>query len=247
MITDYNKYKMSKKELILTYVKGFVILAILSYLFFQNIMFIIILSPLTYLFYLSQKKKKIEQRKWELNVQFRDSLLNVLAALDVGLSIENAFHTAYQDLKLIYKEADYIVEEYRQISFKLKANQNIEEILCDLGEKSHVEDIICFADVLLTAKRSGGDIVSVIRATCSVISDKIEVKKDIKTVIMEKKLEADVMKLVPCGIICYFNLASPGFLSPLYHNPSGIIIMSILLITYLGTIKLMERLVAIQI
>ncbi|HCA70321.1 MAG TPA: type II secretion system protein F, partial [Lachnospiraceae bacterium] len=79
------------------------------------------------------------------------------------------------------------------------------------------------------------------------ISDKVEVKREIITMVTAKKYEADIMKIIPLGIIFYLQFFSPGFLDPLYHNILGKMVMSILLIAYLCAYYLADKIVAIEV
>jgi tight adherence protein B len=60
-------------------------------------------------------------------------------------------------------------------------------------------------------------------------------------------MEANIMKGIPVLILIYLSLSSPGFLSPLYHNVFGVIVMSVLLLFYLGAYLVIERIVAIEV
>ena len=108
----------------------------------------------------------------------------------------------------------------------------MEELFLDLGKRSGVEDIENFAAVFYTAKRTGGDMTQVIQKVSRMLSDKIEVKKEIEATLAAKKSEQMVMSIMPAGIICYLKLTSPGFLDVLYGNPFGICAMTVCMVIY---------------
>jgi len=129
----------------------------------------------------------------------------------------------------------------------LKNNQNIEELLTNFGERSHVQDIKDFSEIFKIAKRSGGDMPSMIRHTCDIISDKMDVQRRISTIIASKKMEQSIMNFVPFGIVLYIDASSPGFFNSLYHNPSGIVIMTIVMTVYLAAYYMSEKITDIKI
>ncbi|WP_175562124.1 type II secretion system F family protein [Anaerocolumna xylanovorans] len=182
-----------------------------------------------------------------MNTEFKDALLSLIAALNTGYSIENAFHQALIDLRQMYGEGSLIIPEFETIVNKIYMNQNTEDILSDLGERSDVEDIKNFAEVFRTAKRTGGDSIRIMRSTEKTISEKIEVEREIQTLISGKRLEAKIMNIMPCGIICYFRISSPGFLDPLYGNFLGVFIMTAVLAVYYGIIRVTKRLTDIRV
>lgn len=191
-----------------------------------------------------ERKKK---EKWQLTLQFKDGILSLSNALVAGYSIENAFGEAIQDLILLYEIDSMIVREFQLINQQIKLNRNIEELLLEFGERTAIEDVLSFAEIVTTAKRTGGDLVKIMKTTSRNISDKIEVQREISTLIAAKKLEGNIMSVIPAGIIVYLNLCMPGFLAPMYEGGLGRAVMSIALVFYLLALLLLNRIIAIQV
>ena len=80
-----------------------------------------------------------------------------------------------------------------------------------------------------------------------IISEKIQVKRDIQTILASRQFEQKVMNLVPIFILFYIEVTSPGFFSPMYQNPAGICIMTICLAVYLAAYVLSRKIVAIEV
>lgn len=72
--------------------------------------------------------------------------------------------------------------------------------------------------------------IHIIQKTVNCISDKISVEEEIETLIAAKKMEEQIMMMMPYGILLYLRVTSIGYLDPLYHNPIGIFLMTIFLI-----------------
>jgi tight adherence protein B len=227
--------------------QGSVIVLILGYLFYRSIFGILLLTPMVYFYRKAKKKQRIAMRKWQLNIEFRDGIQSLSAALGAGYSAEHAFEEACKDLRLLYQEKSLILLEFTYLMNQIRMNITTEKALTDFGERTGVEDIISFAEIFATAKRTGGDLINIIKTTSNNISDKTEVKREILTLITAKKYEAGIMKVIPIGILCYLYFSSPGFLDPLYHNVFGVVIMTILLGCYLGAYLLAEKIIAIEV
>jgi tight adherence protein B len=244
---NYNNYKMTWKEKILSFIQGVLMIFVLGLLFYQSIYSVPILSPLVYLYQKRKKKNLIENRKWRLNQEFRDCIISLSAALNAGYSVENALEETRKDLSVLYKEDALIMQELFYMINQIRMNITVEKALFDFADRTGVEDIESFAEVFATAKRTGGDLIRVIKITTNTISDRIEVKREIVTLITAKKYESNIMKAIPPGIIIYLQLSSPRFLKPLYHNTAGVTIMTALLLVYLGAFLLADRIVAIEV
>ena len=173
---NYQEYIYTKKELITYLCCGLLLSSLLAYLFYQSIIAVILFSPLS-LVYIKQKRLQlIEKRKWQLNLEFREGILCLSAALNAGYSIENAFMEAIKDLRMMYSDESYIIPEFEYITQQIKMNVTVEEALKELAQRSDIEDISNFSEVFSTAKRTGGDIIKVMRVTGRNINDKIEMR-----------------------------------------------------------------------
>lgn len=161
-----------------------------------------------------------------------DALTAMNVAVQAGYSAENAVRASVKDLGRLYEKGSDILDEFRYIESQLRLNVPVEELFLDLGKRSGVEDIENFAAVFYTAKRTGGDMTQVIQKVARMLSDKIEVKKEIEATLAAKKSEQMVMSIMPAGIICYLKLTSPGFLDVLYGNPFGICAMTVCMVIY---------------
>ena len=142
--------------------------------------------------------------------QFLDAIQMMAASLQSGYSVENAVRASAKELEKLYQRDTFIVLEFQNMALQLDRNQSVESLLQDLGERSQVEDLQSFAEVFLTVKRTGGDLLHVIRNTVSCIRQKQETVAEIETVLTGKMTEQKVMSLMPLLILLYVRLTSPG-------------------------------------
>lgn len=229
IIENYNQYFFTWKDwlefLQITLLKVIVI----CYLFYDSYKACFLLVPFAIMDYRNMKYQKIDARKRKLTLQFRDMIEALIVALNAGYSLEKAVEDSRRDLRLIYDEKEMIFLELDELIAGLKINTPIEALLKDLGNRSGIEDIKNFANVVAVAKRSGGNLIHIIQKTVNSIGDKIAVEEEIKTMIAAKKLEQKIMMFMPYGIIFYLRITNGGFLEVLYHNTLGIILMTFFL------------------
>ncbi len=224
---------MSKKEWLLYGMMGVGISFGVLFLFYQNL-WISTAGSLAggVCFAFIQKKQVQEKKKWQLMVEFKDAMDSMIAALVAGYSMENAIREADKDLQLMYKEETPMLQELKEIRQKLELKYALDDLLLELGRKSEVEDIITFAQIYATARRSGGNLVKVMKRTADNIGEKMEMQREIETAIAGKKMEATCMMVIPILIILYLQFFSPGFLNPLYENLAGNLFMTGALLVY---------------
>ena len=216
---------------------GFAKAFILSFLFYKLVIVSFILAVIYGFFNIhSSKKKRMEEWRWQMNLEFREVMTAVSSALNAGYSVENSFKEARDDLLLLYGNNSVMVKELDKINSKIMLNQPLEIVLAEFAQYCNVEDINNFAEVFQTAKRTGGNLIEVARQAADKISSKIETSREIKTMIAGKSMEGKIMAVIPLAIIIYFWISSPGFLDSLY-TWSGRPVMTVLFVIYIAAYK----------
>lgn len=97
----------------------------------------------------------------------------------------------------------------------------------EFASRTSEEEVQLFVTVFSMAKRSGGDMIQIIRNAVGQISEKIDVKREIETMMAAKQFEFKIMSVVPFAMICYMKISFPAFMEVLYGNILGVIIMSV--------------------
>ncbi len=215
------------KELITYAVSAFIL-----YMFFRSLFAFLFLPVMIYFYHRYYKKQLIQKKNEKMNLQFKDAIKALAAALRAGKSAENALKESLREMLVIYGTEEPISREMtimvNQVSFGIP----LEKALEDFALRNPVEDIHTFVSVFQIAKRTGGDLVEIIQNTAESISDKIDTRNEISVVIHSKKLEQKIMSVMPLGILCYIQLAAPDMLTPLYGNVKGLLIMLVCLLIY---------------
>lgn len=212
---------------------GFLKAGIISGFFYRNILIMAFLGTGygTYRLFRT-KKNAVHRLQQEITLEFREGLRSISAALNAGYSMENAFVEARKDLELLYGKDSLLAEEFRNIEYKLAMNVSTEQVLISFAKKWDTEDINHFVQIFQTAKRTGGDILSITRTTAEKISQKLQVKREIETMISGKRMEGQIMSVIPLGIILYFWICSPGFLD-CFYTASGRLVSTVLFLVYI--------------
>jgi tight adherence protein B len=221
-MTDYNIYNMTSKEKLICIISAAAVIFIVAYVFYRSAAIALLLLPLSLLYPRIRVKELIRKRKEELNLQFREALYSVSSSLSAGKSIETAFRDALKDLSLQYPDSGtYIIGELECINRKIEMNETIEYALFDFAERSHMEDIRNFTDVFTICKRTGGNLVQVIKNTADIITEKIDMKQEIKVMLTEKRLEHKILNLMPVMIVLLLSASANEFMQPVFNEPLG--------------------------
>lgn len=244
---NYWQQDIRRYEYVRAVVQGVVLIGIVSYLFYGTFLGAILLSPYLVWYLKSWQKQTIQKKKQEFQLEFKEALLSMSAALNVGYSVENAMQETWKDLQLMYKKEETIVREFRYMVRQLEMKLAVERILQEFANRTGDEEVQTFVTVFSMAKRSGGDMVEIIRNAAYQIGEKIDVKKEINTMMAAKKLEFKIMCAVPFAMIGYLRISFPSFMGVLYGNVLGIMIMTICLLIYVSAFAMGKKIVEIEV
>lgn len=244
---EYDTYTLTGKELLFCLGKGIFVTGVFAYVFYRSFLGAAALPLVLWDLFRREKKAKIRQRKERLCLQFTDTVLAVSAGMQAGRAAENAFLEVEKEIRTLYGKDCEMAKELALLRKGLKNQFPLEELLRSLGERSHVEEIRDFTEVFAAAKRLGGNLREIIGRTAQMTQQRIEVEREIETLLSAKKYEQKVMVWIPFLLFGYMQISSPGFFDILYHNAAGILVMSVCLLLYLSACALGERFMDIRV
>lgn len=244
---SYWQQEITRREYSLAAVKGAAVAVGITFLFYGDIRWLLLPAPLGVLYYRRCVAQCVRKKRQDFEKQFRDALESLSAELNIGYSMENAVKEVLSDLRVMYSEQSLICREFTYMVRQLNLNVTAEQAWRDLEKRVCLPEVSGFVTIFIQAKRSGGDSIMIIRNAVKQMTDKADVKREIETVIAAKKLEFQVMSVIPFGIIGYMRFSFPEFMGLLYGNLFGVCFMSICLGLYLAAWKLGSRIVDIQV
>lgn len=227
-------FTISGKEKAFLLVKGAGVTLLLDYCFYQSLTAFFLLMPVGYWFYRLEKEQLTRRKRQEAGWQFKEMLFLTAAGQKAGYSVENALLKSYGDLASLYGEDSGVCGMLREVKSGLDNRIPVTELLEKIGQDCGIEEVKEFAQVFAIAKESGGNMTSVMERTAQTISNKVQTGKEIETILSARRMEQKIMNIMPCFLIVYVNLSSPGYFDGFYHNPSGMIIMTFCLFVYMA-------------
>ena len=228
---NYGEYALTKEDKLKYGSIGAVICAAIAYAFYRSIIVFIVLLPAGILVYPKAKITELKsKRQSRLTEEFTEGMLSVGSFLGAGLSLENAFISAYREQCRINGKDALMSREFENFIKNIRLNKPIEAILKEFVERSMVDDIKSFSEVFIIAKRKGGRMKEIIENTASIIRDKRSVNEEILNMTASRRYEQNIMNILPFVIIIYIYLTSDGFIDIMYCCFAGRVIMTVSLI-----------------
>jgi len=244
---NYDIYILSMREWLYYSGQGVLIAALFSYIFYRSLAIFLIFIPFGIIVPLTKRNELKGKQLQQLNLEFKEGILLLSSFLSAGYSVENSVISASRELSVLYGAEGLITKEFRFIESQIHMNRSVEQAFLEFALRSGLDDVKNFAEVFSTAKRSGGELVSIISHTAAVIRDKVQVRQEILTMTASKQFELKIMNLIPFFIVVYIDFTSPGFFQIMYTTGAGRILMTICMILYMIAYHTAKRIMEIEI
>ncbi|MGO4185131.1 type II secretion system F family protein [Paenibacillus sp. TAF43_2] len=233
-LTNYEQYPLNRNQFIATSLIAAVIFYGAVFLFYHSVFLSFAAASLGILAPRIRRKFLLEQRKERLKLQFKEALFSLTSLLAAGRSLENAFLSTHDDLKLIYPDArTELLLEFQIIRFRLDNGEPLEYALRNFANRAGIDEITQFVDALAACKRSGGDLLEVMKQTSIIIGEKLEIEQEIAVMVAQKKFEGRIMMAVPFVFLAFLSLAAPDYMAPLYGGIGYLLLTGALLLLLL--------------
>ena len=226
--------------------KSIGITGVIVILFYQSI-WAVILFPLVWFF---QRKEALlvqkEEKKQKLQEEFLHGISVLNSALQAGLSMENAWREVEIEIKAMYGETSEWYKDIKEMNQKVAHNSPVEKLFLELAYKSKLEDMMQFAELLEFGKRSGSNWKKIIENTVYQMTERQTAKEQIAVMVAEKKMEQQIMNILPLGLLAFLQISARDYMAVLYHNWLGVVVMTIFLGVYILAIGLSRKILKVQ-
>lgn len=237
---NYKVYYMSFAEKLVYFIIGFIVGALVGYLFYGGLakdefgeptvvtyVLNVMISGAAgiaagYAFIPIRMNMILTSRTKKLKSQFRDMLEAFNTSLGAGKNVTDSFRSVYEDMKVQYEEDAFIIKELEVILSCMDNNVDLEVPLADFGIRSGIDDIVSFANVFKICYHKGGNIKDTIRSTHEILSDKMEIAEEIETTVTGARSEQNLMLIMPILLIAMIKMMSADFAAN-FATPAGII------------------------
>ena len=190
--------------------------------------------------YLSVFLKKKRDKLFTL--QFKEFISIICSLLSTGYSLENAIIESVKELKALYPNS-LILNEAINMSHKISLHIPPNLLFSDLANRTDIDHIKTFSEILTIATKNGGNLIQIIISTTSAITSQIDILREIDTALAGKKYELFIMAFMPLIIISYVRITQPGFFDSVYHNFLGLMLMFVCLLFYILAIYIAYRII----
>jgi len=193
------------------------------------------------------QRKKCESMREEFLEEYSGMLSSLASSLRAGQSLESAFREYEISSDQLCRDRSLFREGIRELNRSVSLGIPVEKAFLNFANRFPLEEVKDLSEILIFAKRLGGNYIQNISYTAEKLHDAMEVEREIESMTAEKRLELRVMAVLPAVLLLYIRLTSPDFLQAIYHNLPGIVVMTTCLLVYVFSILWGRRIVSVNV
>jgi len=247
LVAPYDKTNLPFFAHIIAGIGGYIMSFGILWLFYRATNLAIIISIFAVPFAINVNIKMAKKRRLEkLLMQFKSLLESLVVSLQAGSTDLHAFTNALEDMQLMYSESSDIAKETHLIVLKFANRQTIGEALADFAMRSGIDDIKLFATVYKLIEGKGDKTREIVIRTQKILSDKIEIETEIKTLSSGALMEINIIAAVPILIVTVMGFMGGDLMASLF-TPVGHIIATIAIGIFVGAYALGRKLASIKV
>jgi tight adherence protein B len=169
-------------------------------------------------------------------------------ALDLLIRAIRAGHAFNAGLQMIGEEmAEPIAGEFRIVHDEVNFGVSLQQALTNLTERVPLTDLRYFVVALLIQRESGGNLGEVLGNLSRLIRERLKLNGKIKVLSSEGRMSAWILVMLPFALGGMMNFFNPEFMSPLWKDPAGILIVKALLTLMAIGVLILRKIVRIRV
>lgn len=224
-------------------VAGIVLCTVTALIFYNSVRALalgIVIMPCWMLWW-GRERQRIKKEEFER--QLSAALQALAAALEAGHAFENAMMEVCREQERERQDRSMVGREFKVMAQELAMNIPVETVWEHFALRCTQRDVQELAMVVGAGKRSGGNLIQVMRRCVLQITEKMEVLSEIETMLSARKLELRLMLIMPAAILLYMRFVFGGMMAYLYGSTAGVIVMTVCLCLYAAAAVLGSRII----
>jgi len=235
MFYDQNPKSLNRLYFILPLVLG-----IVSYFIFQNIIFLIIGVSVGLAIPNFIIRMRIAKRKAKFADQLLDAINLLSSSLKGGLSLLQALEVVIEEMP------PPISQEFGLVVRENKMGVTFEESLEHIKKRMNIEELGLIVNSILVARETGGDLTKVFSRLTVTIRDNRKLKENIKTLTLQGRMQGAIMSFLPIVFVMWVISVNKNHFDVMLQHDLGRMLLIIAVVLQLVGMFLIRKFSAIK-
>lgn len=185
-------------------------------------------------------RAKAARRVRLFNNQLGDTLIMIANSLRTGYSFLQAVEMVSREM------APPISVEFARLLKEMSLGVTTEEALANMGERLASDDLDLVITAVLIQRQLGGNLAEVLDNIAGTIRERIKLKGEIRTLTAQGRISGLIIGVLPFALAVFIFLVNPGYMSTLFTNPIGKIMLAAALASQVIGLLLVRKIVNIE-
>ena len=182
----------------------------------------------------SSRAKKLED-------QLPEALTMISNSLKAGFGLLQSLDLAVEQL------AHPVATELAQTVHETNIGSSIDEAFLDLGERCDSYDLDLVVTAVLVQRASGGNLAEILSNVAETMRERVRIRNEIVTLTAQQKLTGIVIGLMPVGVGLLFLVVSPEYITPLFTETIGKVMLGAAIVLESVGIMIIQRILDIDV
>jgi tight adherence protein B len=162
--------------------------------------------------YLGVRKSR---RLKAFNEQLPETLQLIAGSLSAGLSLAQSMDT------VVREGSDPVAGEFRRALVEARLGVQVEDSLESIARRMESVDFEWVVMAIRIQREVGGNLSELLLQVASTMREREYLRRQVKTLSAEGKMSAWILGALPPGMFLYMMVSNPGYLSPMFTNVLG--------------------------
>ena len=183
----------------------------------------------------------LSRRINKFNSQIGDALVVMANSLRSGFSF-------LQSMDMVRKEmSDPIAKEFGAAIQEMNWGAPTEEALTNMSARVNSADFELVVTAVLIQRQVGGNLAEVLDSIGNTIRERIRIKGEIKTLTAQGRMSGIIIGLLPFLLTLAVFFMNPDYITPLFTNKTGLILLSVALLSQIIGVSIIRKIVNIAV
>jgi tight adherence protein B len=143
-------------------------------------------------------------------------------ALDFLARSMRAGHAFSISLEMVGEEIhEPLGQEFRSLFNEQNLGATLERSLENFATRVPLPDVRFFSSAVLLQRQTGGNLSEILNRLSHIIRERFRLKGQVRAVSAHGRLTATILTLLPLGTLGGLLVTSPGYLDPMFNDPTG--------------------------
>lgn len=179
-----------------------------------------------------------DRRQAAFSDQLTDVLQLVGSSLRAGYGLTQGIDAVSRDTE------EPAASEFRRIIIEHRLGRDLAEAMDNCATRMDNADFSWVVQAISIHRDVGGDLSKVLDNIVATIRDRADVHRQVRTLSAEGRMSARVLTALPILVLVGLMLLSPDYMSPLWNDPIGILLLALgalLMITGMFVVRRMSK------